>query len=70
MRNGRLTDEEMIVCAMAGAKEFESRTRGELASRVVEAVVDGDCNHLRAAAARILWELNRRNEHEDEFTKS
>lgn len=64
MKNGKLTDEEMIVCAMSGAREFHCDNLRELGGLVVKDIINGDRNSLRQAAARILCELNRRCEDE------
>lgn len=57
-----LTDEEYIVCQMAGAKEYETPNIVTLRAKIMCEISRNEPEHLRNAAAYILHYLNQKGE--------
>lgn len=60
-----MTTEEMHVLNMAGDEKFSNRGITDLRAKVMYDIGIGSTTSLRKAAARIIWELKRRNDEED-----
>lgn len=61
-----MTEEEWRVLNMAGDQKFSNRGITDLRAKVMYDIGIGSTTSLRKAAARILWELKRRADDEEE----
>lgn len=61
-----MTKEEWHILNMAGEKKFSNRGITDLRAKVMYDIGIGSTTSLRKAAARIIWELNRRADDEEE----